>query len=143
MAGKKDIRERVEEMTKKEARKRARELREEADTDRYRGVMGATDEPLVSSDIIADSRASIVDLEMTQVVDGDLVKVMSWYDNEWGYVSQMVRHALSTLQRAGHDFPVPWRLVSPGERAGAEGTFGAGPPGTDRGGSGRGTRHGR
>ena len=67
---------------------------EEADSDRYRGVLGVTDEPLVSSDIIQDPRASIVDLDLTQVVDGDLVKVMSWYDNEWGYTSQMIREAV-------------------------------------------------
>lgn len=67
---------------------------EEANTERYRGILGVTNEPLVSSDIIGDTRASVVDLGMTQVVDGDLVKVMSWYDNEWGYTSQMVREAL-------------------------------------------------
>ena len=66
---------------------------EEAASDRYRGVVGVTTDPLVSSDIIGDSRASVVDLGMTQVVDGDLVKVMSWYDNEWGYSSQIVREA--------------------------------------------------
>ena len=43
-------------------------------------------------------RASIIDREMTQVVDGDLVKVMSWHDNEWGYASQMVRQAVSMAQ---------------------------------------------
>ena len=67
---------------------------EEAGSDRYRGVLGVTDEPLVSSDFIQDTRASIVDLELTQVVDGDLVKVLSWYDNEWGYTSQMIREAV-------------------------------------------------
>ena len=67
---------------------------EEANSERYRGVLGVTDEPLVSSDIIQDPRASIVDLDLTQVVDGDLVKVMSWYDNEWGYTSQMIREAV-------------------------------------------------
>lgn len=67
---------------------------EEAGSDRYRDVLGVTDEPLVSSDIIQDPRASIVDLELTQVVDGNLVKVMSWYDNEWGYTSQMIREAV-------------------------------------------------
>jgi glyceraldehyde 3-phosphate dehydrogenase len=67
---------------------------EEAGSDRYRGVLGVTDEPLVSSDIIQDPRASIVDLELTQVVDGNLVKVLSWYDNEWGYTSQMIREAV-------------------------------------------------
>jgi glyceraldehyde 3-phosphate dehydrogenase len=68
---------------------------EEALTDRYKGVLGASNDPLVSSDIIKDSRASVIDLGMTQAVDGDLVKVMSWYDNEWGYSSQLVREALS------------------------------------------------
>jgi glyceraldehyde 3-phosphate dehydrogenase len=68
---------------------------EEAASDRYRGVVGVTTDPLVSSDIIRDSRASVLDLGMTQVVDGDLVKVMSWYDNEWGYSSQIVREAAS------------------------------------------------
>jgi glyceraldehyde 3-phosphate dehydrogenase len=67
---------------------------EEAATDRYRGVMGVTHEPIVSSDIIRDPRASLVDLTMTQVVGGDLVKIMAWYDNEWGYAAQMVREAV-------------------------------------------------
>jgi glyceraldehyde 3-phosphate dehydrogenase len=66
---------------------------EESRTDRYRNVVGVTDDPFVSSDIIRDSRASVIDLGLTQVIDGDLVKVMSWYDNEWGYSSQMVREA--------------------------------------------------
>ena len=68
---------------------------EEAATDRYAGVLGVSRDPLVSSDIVADPRASIVDLDLTRVVDGDLVKIMSWYDNEWGYANQMVREALS------------------------------------------------
>lgn len=68
-------------------------FKEEAASDRYKGIVGASEDNLVSSDIVRDSRASIVDLEMTQVVDGDLIKVMSWYDNEWGYVNQMIRTA--------------------------------------------------
>ena len=71
-----------------------RVLVEEAESDRYRGILGVTTDPIVSSDIIKDPRASIIDLGMTQVVDGDLVKVMSWYDNEWGYSSQLVREAV-------------------------------------------------
>lgn len=67
----------------------------EAAGERYAGVLGVTDAPLVSADIVQDPRASIIDLEMTQVVDGDLVKVMSWYDNEWGYANQMVRQAMA------------------------------------------------
>lgn len=68
-------------------------FQEEAQTERYAGILGVSDDPLVSSDIIKDSHAAIIDLEMTQVVDGDLVKIMSWYDNEWGYSSQLVREA--------------------------------------------------
>jgi len=66
-------------------------FREAAQSDRYRGILGATEDPLVSADVVRDPRATIVDLSMTTVVDGDLVKVLSWYDNEWGYTSQMVR----------------------------------------------------
>ena len=69
-------------------------LIEEAETERYAGVLGVTHDPLVSSDVVGDPRASIVDLELTLVVDGDLVKVMSWYDNEWGYANQMLREAV-------------------------------------------------
>jgi glyceraldehyde 3-phosphate dehydrogenase len=68
-------------------------FRQEAGTDRYRGVLGISDDPIVSADIVRDGHASLVDLTMTQVVDGDLLKVMSWYDNEWGYAKQMVRLA--------------------------------------------------
>jgi glyceraldehyde 3-phosphate dehydrogenase len=75
-------------------------FKEEAQTERYKGVLGVTEEPLVSSDIIKDPRASVVDLEMTQVVDGDLVKVMSWYDNEWGYASQMIREAVQAVKES-------------------------------------------
>jgi glyceraldehyde 3-phosphate dehydrogenase len=71
---------------------------EEAETERYKGILGVTRDPIVSSDIIMDSHASIVDLELTQVVDGDLVKIMSWYDNEWGYTSQMIREAVKISQ---------------------------------------------
>jgi len=73
-------------------------LSEEAETERYAGVLGVSRDPLVSSDIIGDPRASVVDLDLTKVVDGDLVKVMSWYDNEWGYANQMVREAVSVTQ---------------------------------------------
>jgi glyceraldehyde 3-phosphate dehydrogenase len=74
----------------------------EAESERYRGVLGVTTDPLVSSDIIKDSRASVVDLNMTQVVDGDLVKVMSWYDNEWGYSNQLVREAVRIGRQIEH-----------------------------------------
>jgi glyceraldehyde 3-phosphate dehydrogenase len=66
---------------------------EESASERYRNILGVTDDPIVSSDIIQDPRASIVDIGMTRVVDGDLVKILSWYDNEWGFTNQMVRQA--------------------------------------------------
>lgn len=68
-------------------------FRKEASSEQYKNILGVSEDPIVSSDIIKDPRASVVDLTMTQVVDGDLVKVMSWYDNEWGYANQMVREA--------------------------------------------------
>ncbi|MHB9154709.1 MAG: type I glyceraldehyde-3-phosphate dehydrogenase [Endomicrobiales bacterium] len=77
---------------------------DESRSDRYARVLGVTGDMIVSSDIIGDSRASIVDTTMTKVVDGDLVKVMTWYDNEWGYSSQMVRTALRmarSFEKAG------------------------------------------
>jgi glyceraldehyde 3-phosphate dehydrogenase len=67
---------------------------EEPEGERHRGVVGVTIDPIVSSDIIKDPRASVLDLAMTQVVDRDLIKVMSWYDNEWGYSNQLVREAV-------------------------------------------------
>ncbi len=73
-------------------------LSEEASSDRYRGIVGVTNDPIVSSDIIRDSRASVVDLGMTRVIDGDLVKILSWYDNEWGFTNQMVKEALQIAQ---------------------------------------------
>ena len=70
-------------------------LAEEAGTKRYAGVLGVSPDPLVSSDIVGDPRASVIDLELTKVIDGDLVKIMSWYDNEWGYANQLLREALA------------------------------------------------
>jgi len=66
-------------------------LTEESKTDRYKSIVSVSNEPLVSSDIVKSSFAAIVDLEMTRVVDGDLVKVLAWYDNEWGFTNQMIR----------------------------------------------------
>lgn len=73
-------------------------FREEAESERYREVLGVIEDLIVSSDIIKDSRASVVDLNMTQVIDEDLLKVMSWYDNEWGYANQMVREAVQMIK---------------------------------------------
>jgi glyceraldehyde 3-phosphate dehydrogenase len=61
---------------------------------RYKDILEYATDEIVSSDIVMNPHASIFDPSMTQVVDGDLVKVMSWYDNEWGYTNQMVREVL-------------------------------------------------
>ena len=60
---------------------------------RYHKVLAVTEEPLVSSDFIGNPYSSIVDLALTKVIDGDLVKVVAWYDNEWGYSNRLVEMA--------------------------------------------------
>ena len=72
-------------------------LTEESQTKRYEKVIAVTNEPIVSSDIIGSTFAATVDLEMTRVVDGDLVKLMAWYDNEWGFTNQMIRQIKSNF----------------------------------------------
>ncbi len=68
-------------------------LRSYAKKDELVGILGVSEEPIVSTDIIGESRASIVDLTMTKVVDDRLIKVVTFYDNEWGYTHQLVRVA--------------------------------------------------
>ena len=54
------------------------------------GILGVSDEPLVSVDYTGDPRSSVVDALSTKVIDGRMVKVIAWYDNEWGYSSRVV-----------------------------------------------------
>lgn len=61
---------------------------------RWQGILKTTADPVVSSDIIGEPYGAIVDLNFTKVIDGDLVKVLSWYDNEAGYVATLVKHVL-------------------------------------------------
>jgi glyceraldehyde 3-phosphate dehydrogenase len=61
-----------------------------AQSDELRGILAVTNEPLVSSDIIGRSESTIVALPFTNVIDGDLVKVLAWYDNEWGFSNRLV-----------------------------------------------------
>lgn len=56
----------------------------------YQGILGVTEEELVSSDFIGNSHSSVVDLKLTNVVGGNLLKVVAWYDNEWGYSNRLV-----------------------------------------------------
>lgn len=65
-------------------------FRKAAHQDYYQGILGVSEEPLVSRDFIGNPHSGIVDLPLTKVVDGNLVKVMVWYDNEWGYSNRLV-----------------------------------------------------
>lgn len=65
-------------------------LRQAAQESRWQGILAVSDEPLVSRDIVGRPESAIVDLELTQVIDGDLVKVIAWYDNEYGYCHRLV-----------------------------------------------------
>lgn len=71
-------------------------LKAAAGSDRWKRVFAVSEEPLVSSDILGLPYGSIADLSMTRVVDGMLVKVLSWYDNEMGYTHTLVNHVIKT-----------------------------------------------
>jgi len=61
---------------------------------KLKGILGVTDKPIVSSDIIGLKRSTLVDLSLTNVIEGDLVKVIAWYDNEWGYAHRLVEETV-------------------------------------------------
>ncbi len=67
-------------------------LRNAATTDAWKHILKVTNDQIVSSDIVGEPFGAIVDTNFTKVIDGDLVKVISWYDNEYGYVSTLVSH---------------------------------------------------
>lgn len=71
-------------------------LTDASKTDKWSKVFAVTSEPLVSSDILGNSHASIAQLDMTRVVGGNLVKIMGWYDNEMGYTYTLVDHVIKT-----------------------------------------------
>ncbi|MCE9517949.1 type I glyceraldehyde-3-phosphate dehydrogenase [Candidatus Nomurabacteria bacterium] len=71
-------------------------LKKAASSSKWKKLFAITDEPLVSSDILGESHASIADLAMTRVVGGNLVKVLGWYDNEMGYTHTLVDHVIKT-----------------------------------------------
>jgi len=73
-------------------------LKKAAADSRWEKVFSVTDEPLVSSDILGSKYASIADLNLTRVVDGNLVKVCAWYDNEMGYTHALVEHVIETAR---------------------------------------------
>jgi glyceraldehyde 3-phosphate dehydrogenase len=65
----------------------------------YKGILAVSDEPLVSSDIIGRDESAIVDLGLTQVMGGNLVKVFAWYDNEWGYANRLIEQVIRVGER--------------------------------------------
>ena len=70
-------------------------LTDASNTDHWNKIFAVTNEPLVSSDILGESHASIADLAMTRVVGGNLVKVLAWYDNEMGYTHTLIDHVIN------------------------------------------------
>jgi glyceraldehyde 3-phosphate dehydrogenase len=74
-------------------------LRLAAEDERWKKVFGVTTDPIVSSDIVGSKLASLADLNLTHVVDGNLVKVCAWYDNEMGYTSALVEHVVATASK--------------------------------------------
>jgi glyceraldehyde 3-phosphate dehydrogenase len=75
-------------------------LREAASTEAWKGILAYNDQPLVSVDFNHDSHSSVFDSTLTKVVDGNVVKVCAWYDNEWGFSNRMI------------DTTVAWSKVS-------------------------------
>ncbi|MDO8492642.1 MAG: type I glyceraldehyde-3-phosphate dehydrogenase [bacterium] len=73
-------------------------LRGAAAAPRWSKVFSVTEEPLVSSDIVGNTFASLADLNLTRVVDGNLVKVCAWYDNEMGYTHALVEHVIEACK---------------------------------------------
>ena len=55
-----------------------------------KGILGVTEKPWVSSDMIGNPHSSVIDLPLTTVLDGNLLKIVSWYDNEWGFSNRML-----------------------------------------------------
>lgn len=72
-------------------------FRKAASEPRWQGILKVVDEQIVSSDILGEPYGAIVDLNFTKVIDGDLVKVLSWYDNEYGYVATLLKHVLKVI----------------------------------------------
>jgi glyceraldehyde 3-phosphate dehydrogenase len=61
-----------------------------ASENELKGILGYTSDPVVSTDMLHNPNSSIVDSDLTKVLDGNLAKVVAWYDNEWGYSSRVV-----------------------------------------------------
>ena len=84
-----------EEMVRKILKEEVNEIFRKASTDPiYKGILEVTEDSIVSSDIIGNPHSAIVDLSLTQVVGGNMLKVIAWYDNEYGYCNRLVEEVL-------------------------------------------------
>jgi len=77
-------------------------LKEAAQNPIYRGILAVSEDPIVSSDIVGRDESAIVDLPFTKVVDGDLVKILAWYDNEWGYANRLIEQVIEVGESLLH-----------------------------------------
>lgn len=73
-------------------------FKEAADSSRYKGILAVSNDPLVSQDIVGRPESAIVDLSLTRVIDGNLIKVIAWYDNEFGYSNRLIEQVIAVGQ---------------------------------------------
>lgn len=85
--------------TKRTTVEEVNQVFKKAAQEKYRRIIEASDKALVSSDVIGNSASAVVDLGLTQVIDGDLVRIVAWYDNEWAYCCRLVELALWINQK--------------------------------------------
>lgn len=79
-------------------------LKKASQSQKWQGILKTIDEQVVSSDIIGEPYGALVDSKFTKVIDGDLVKILSWYDNEWGYAAMLVRHVLKVVKNLKENY---------------------------------------
>ncbi len=70
-------------------------IKDASSSERWKNIIAWTQEPLVSSDIVGRRESTIVDLGLTQVVDKDMIKILTWYDNEWGYSNRLMEQMIA------------------------------------------------
>jgi len=80
----------VVQVSKKTITEEVNEVLKKASQESMKGILGYTDEPLVSVDFRKTDVSATIDSELTLVMDGDMVKIIAWYDNEWGYSQRVV-----------------------------------------------------
>ncbi|MCL5004845.1 MAG: aldehyde dehydrogenase [Patescibacteria group bacterium] len=73
-------------------------LKDASQSEKWKGILKTAEDQIVSSDIIAEPYGAIIDLKFTKVIGGNLVKILSWYDNEWGYVAMLKKHVLEVAK---------------------------------------------